>query len=102
MNDPTPNGVNGGRDAQGRFAKGNKGGPGNPLSKRISKLRTALIEAVSPADMRAIVAALIEKAKTGDVIAARVLFDRVLGKPLEHDILERVERLEEALAKGGS
>jgi len=98
---PSTNGANGDdRDERGRFVVGNSGGPGNPLGARISKLRTALVEAVSEDDMRAIVGALVAKAKKGDTIAARVLFDRVLGKPLESDILARVEALEEASEKG--
>ena len=90
---PTGNGDNG-RDAQGRFAPGNRGGPGNPHAAQVSRLRSALLDAITPDDMRAIVAALIEKARSGDVHAASVLFDRVLGKPLEVDIIDRIEALE--------
>jgi len=50
--------------------------------------------------MRAIISALIEKAKAGDVHAASVLFERVLGKPLEIDIIERIESLEAQLSEG--
>ena len=52
--------------------------------------------------MRAIVAALVEKAKRGDVSAASLLFDRVLGKPLEIDIIERLESLEAQLSEGAT
>jgi ribosomal protein L17 len=44
--------------------------------------------------MREIIEALVAKARKGDIAAARTLFDRVLGKPLEPDIIERIERLE--------
>ncbi len=98
----SPNGANGERDAQGRFLPGCKGGPGNPLGKRIAQLRAALVEAVSEADMREIAETLARLAKGGDTIAARILFDRVLGRPLEGDILARIEELEDALAKGGA
>ena len=93
---PTPNEDNG-RDGRGRFAPGNRGGPGNPHAAQVSRLRSALLDAITPDDMRAIISALIEKAKAGDVHAASVLFERVLGKPLEIDIIERIEQLESAL-----
>jgi len=90
---PTPNEDNG-RDGRGRFAPGNRGGPGNPHAAQVSRLRSALLDAVTPADMRDVVRALVDKAKGGDVHAASVLFDRVLGKPLEVDIIDRIEALE--------
>ena len=42
------------RDASGKFAQGNPGGPGNPHAKRVGELRTALLDAVTPEDMRAV------------------------------------------------
>ena len=93
---PSPNGENGGagRDSKGRFTPGNPGGPGNPHARQIGLLRSAMIEAVSPEDMRSIALELVDKAKDGNLAAARLLFDRVLGRPLEADILERIEALE--------
>lgn len=91
---PTLNGDNGGRDERGRFTAGNRGGTGNPLSKRVNRLRSALLNAVSEADMQSVIAALVEKAKKGDVAACRVLFERVLGPPIAADIIERIEILE--------
>jgi len=44
--------------------------------------------------MREIIEALVAKAKEGDIAAARTLFDRVLGKPVEGDLIERIEALE--------
>ena len=88
------NRANGDRDAQGRFLPGCKGGPGNPLGARISRLRTALVEAVTVEDMTAIARKLVSLAREGDTIAARILFDRVLGKPLEADLINRIEALE--------
>ncbi len=76
---PTRNGRNG-RDAFGRFAKGNAGGPGNPHAAQVGQLRRALLDAVSGSDLRAIIAALIAKAKDGDTAAAREVLDRCLGK----------------------
>lgn len=90
---PTPNGDNG-RDEQGRFTVGNGGGPGNPHATQVGRLRSALLSAVTEEDMRDVVRALAKKAKGGDVAAARVLFDRVLGRPIEADLLARIDALE--------
>jgi hypothetical protein len=76
---PSTNGTNG-RDSGGRFAKGNAGGPGNPHARRVARLRSALLRAVTPADLKAVLAALVKKAKRGDVAAARELLDRLFGK----------------------
>jgi len=96
---PSPTGDSG-RDERGRFIVGNDIGIGNPHAKQVARLRSALLDAITPADMKAIISALIEKAKAGDVHAASVLFERVLGKPLEIDIIERIESLEAQLSEG--
>ena len=77
---PSPTGFNG-RNAHGRFASGNQFGRGNPHHEQVGKLRSTLLKAITNKDLRAIVKALIEKAKTGDVLAAREVLDRCLGKP---------------------
>lgn len=90
------------RDPQtGRFLPGNSGGPGNPYAARVAELRSALLEAVTPGDLAAIVRSLVQAARSGDVAAAKLVFERVLGRPLEADILDRLEALEQALEGGG-
>lgn len=69
-----------GREANGRFAKGNPGGPGNPGASRVHELRAALLSAVTAVDVRKIVKKLVELAKDGNLDAAGLLFDRVFGK----------------------
>jgi len=86
------------RGPQGRFAQGNTGGPGNPFAKAVGQLRSALLAAVSKADIEAIVASLVKEAKAGNVAAAREVLDRCLGKPVEIDLLVRLEELEAAVA----
>jgi hypothetical protein len=76
------NGGNGGdRDAHGRFTRGNSGGPGNPHVKSVAAWRSALARVVSPADIKAVLAVLLECAKAGEPWAVKELLDRCLGKP---------------------
>ena len=70
VHSPSPDGANG-RDAGGRFTRGNPGGPGNPFARRIAELRRAAIATVTEDDIQAVITALIAKAKQGDVAAAR-------------------------------
>ena len=85
-----------GRDAQGRFAPGNLGGPGNPFARRTAKLRRELVETVSAEDIKEIAAMLLFKAKSGDLAAAKLLLGYVIGKPgpaVDPDGLDRAEAL---------
>ena len=91
-----PTGFNG-RGPGGKFAAGNKLARGNPVNRRAQRLRIAYVRAVSPADIAALVGAVVAAAKSGDIAAARELCDRVLGKAVQQDLLERVERLESNL-----
>lgn len=84
-----------GRDTKGRFGSGNKFGKGNPHAVRVAQLRTALLNAVSPEDLEAIIQALVQKARQGDVYAAREVLDRTLGKADAVDLSQRIEALEE-------
>lgn len=80
MPTPSTNGANG-RDANGRFTKGNAGGPGNPHARRSAELRQAMLEAVSPDDIAEIMQRLVQMAKEGDVAAIREVLNRVVGRP---------------------
>lgn len=82
---PTPS--TNGRTPRGQFAKGNPGGPGNPYARRTAALRSALLDAVTEADIRAIAKALVKRARDGEVPAVRELLDRLLGRPRDvHDV----------------
>ena len=96
---PSPNRGNGHRDTRGRFIAGNPGGPGNPLAARVGRLRAALLEAVTPEDIQSVVRRLVEEAREGDVAAARLVLERVLGHPQAMDLMERIEGLESVLAR---
>ena len=86
----------GGRDSGGRFTTGNAGGPGNPYARRVGALRSALLDAVSDEDIRRTIEAIVAQARDGEIVAARILFDRILGPPIAADVVARLEALEEA------
>jgi hypothetical protein len=88
-----------GRGAGGRFGPGNKYARGNPHARRVARLRAEMLRAVSPADLREVIAALLAQAKAGDVAAAKELLQRLLGPPVELDLLERLEALERHMAE---
>jgi hypothetical protein len=69
------------RDRRGRFAKGNKGGPGNLSARRSAALRQAALDGVTPQSVRDILSALVVRAITGDVAAAKVVLAHAIGKP---------------------
>jgi hypothetical protein len=71
----------GGRDGSGRFAAGNKGGPGNPFARQTAAARKAIADAVTPEQLAAIAAVMVKKALEGDVAAAKLVFGYAAGKP---------------------
>ncbi len=72
---------NNGRDACGRFAAGNFGGPGNPFARRVAEFRQVLHECCSIEDMRSIGGQVVAKAKAGDMAATKLLLQYQVGKP---------------------
>jgi hypothetical protein len=97
---PSPNGVNG-RDSRGRFAKGNRGGTGNPFARRVARLRTLLLEIVSEDDLRGVLAKLVERARTGDVAAVRLVLNYLIGRPVDAVDPDRLDLEEWRLYKEG-
>jgi hypothetical protein len=72
------------REKNGRFKDGHPPlSRGNPLHLRANKLRWALLKRVTKQDIEEVVDMLLEKAKGGDVIAARELLNRTIGKPTQ-------------------
>jgi hypothetical protein len=72
-----------GRDAHGRFTKGNPGGPGNPFARQVAELRKRLLDRLTGEDLDGIADKLIALAKEGDVPAIKLLFCYTLGKPAD-------------------
>lgn len=72
---------NTGRDSNGLFARGNKGGPGGSyLIAQYNKLRTALMRSVSTGDIQEIMQCVIKQAKSGDINACKLVLDYTVGK----------------------
>jgi hypothetical protein len=72
-----------GRDPRGWFAKGNKIAAGNPMNVRMRELRQALLNCATEADIRDLYASLMESARAGDTAATRLLFEYLVGKPVQ-------------------
>lgn len=68
------------RDERGRFLPGNPGGPGNPMAARVAEYRRAAMDAVGVDEVRGVFRMLCDKALAGDVVAAKVLLDRLFGR----------------------
>ena len=68
-----------GRGKNGKFIAGNSAAKGNPHAKKVAKLRSIMLGATSEADMRAITRKMISLAKGGDIAAAKLVWDRLLG-----------------------
>jgi len=80
-----------GRNAKGRFEKGNSFGTG----RRVSELRKAFVEAVTPEDVREMVAAIVGRAKQGDIRAAQIVLPYIVGSPMKSEEVRREIRIDE-------
>ena len=99
---PSANGDQSGRKANGQFAKGNPGGPGNPNAAQVGKNRARLYEIIRTADIDLAVKTMrnvMRRGKDTDRLnAARLLLDRALGPYQAVDLEERLTQLEQLLA----
>src|SRR4051794_12015927 len=86
------------RDARGRFARGNKGGPGNPFGRRVAHLREVLLRSATEENVERLANMLMERAFAGDMAAARMLLLYWIGKPKEVAEPDRVDIEEWELA----
>jgi hypothetical protein len=92
-----------GRGPGGRFAKGNKGGPGNPDAPLVAKHRAAFFAAIKSSDARSALRVIRQLMNDADarpadrLAAARELLDRVIGRATSSDVVQRIEALEQRL-----
>ena len=68
-----------GRGPSGRFRVGNKLAKGNIVNRRMAELRAAALEAESSQRVAEVVGKLRELALEGDVAAAKVYMETVVG-----------------------
>jgi hypothetical protein len=78
---PEQNSASADRDARGRFATGNRGGPGNPFARQTAAMHRALCAEVSKEDLAAMTRKLKEMALAGNMAALKLLFSYVVGRP---------------------
>jgi hypothetical protein len=71
------------RDENGRFVKGNKGGPGRPKKTREERYLEITLNAVTFADWQEIVKRAAMDAKRGDSTARKWLADYLVGTPVQ-------------------
>ena len=96
---PSQTGADGtGRLPDGRFAVGNKLSKGNPFSRRLAGMRTALLDAVGEDQLKRVVTKMVDLAAAGDVAAATLLFNYVVGRPRKCVDVDRLDLDELALA----
>jgi hypothetical protein len=81
-----------GHEPNGRFAKGNHGGPGNPYARQVAQLRHRILHRVSGDDIEQIIDKMVELAKKGDVAAARLVLQHTLGRPVASAHPDRLDR----------
>ncbi len=68
--------------------------PGNSFARKVAALRRAFVDAIKPEDLAAIARTLIEKARGGDVAAARFLASYSIGKPAQSPDPDRLDAQE--------
>jgi hypothetical protein len=87
---PPPNG----RSSDGRFAKGNGFGLGNPFYRKQAEFRRAALELFTPEDVMSLLRVMLALGRQGDVAAAKVFLEYVVGKPHQAPDPDREEHHE--------
>src|SRR4051812_16452448 len=72
-----------GRTPDGRFGPGNRLSGGNPNARRLFELRKALLDSADADDVRRVGRRLLALAEDGDVQAAKLWLENVVGKPAQ-------------------
>ena len=80
MDQDTAEAAENGRLPNGTFGAGNAFGRSHKRRQRMSMLRSAFTEAVTPEAVQEIVATLVRQAKDGCPQSAKLVLDRALGK----------------------
>ena len=86
-----------GRNGSGQFTTGNRHGKGNPHFAKVAAIRSAVLESVTPATVKGLIKAVIERAKAGDIAAAKLILPYLIGQPATAKELE-AEMVSEPIA----
>jgi hypothetical protein len=81
-----------GRRPDGKFARGNPGGPGNPHARHCARMLQAFRNAISAEEMQRLFRVLYEKAAAGDVSAGKLVLSYHIGKPLPASNPDAIDR----------
>src|SRR5262249_14602264 len=79
------------RDNHGRFAKGNRGGVGNPFARQVAGFRAAILQATTHDDIKAITKKLIEMARKGNLAAPKLHWAYTCGKAADPPDPDRLD-----------
>ena len=74
------------RDANGRFVKGNPGGPGRPAKEREEKYYNLAMNTVTYKDWQAIINRAVKDAQKGDSSARKWLSDYLAPQTQRHEL----------------
>src|SRR5262249_48668498 len=80
------------RTPDGRFAKDNPGGPGNPHARHCARMLALLRASISDEEMVAIFRMLVTQAIAKDVSAAKLVLSYKLGKPAPAPNPDQIDR----------
>ena len=80
------------RDTEGKFTKGNSGGPGNPHARACAKMLEVFRNAISEQEMVELCRMLYLKAVGGDISAAKIILSYKIGKPLPAPHPDSIDR----------
>lgn len=90
-------------DARGRFVKGNKGGPGNPLAGKVNSVRLAFLDYFDESTIHLLCEFMFRRAVKGDPRFLRIILQYTIGKlPSDEggaDMLEADEAFDRAQAE---
>jgi len=68
------------KDKKGRFVKGNPGGPGSTFNQRQLAYRELFQKVITEPKFKKLLKVVYGKAMKGDMVACKLLFERMLGK----------------------
>jgi hypothetical protein len=89
--DAPPPQADNGRDGQGRFVRGNPGGPGNPYYRRQAELKRQMLASVTDEDVQSVMQVLLGLARGGDLAAIKLFLEYTVGKPAKEVDPDREE-----------